>query len=523
MMGEQTLHVYDEFGQILEVKGICHFSMQSTGKKYVFYHLNEEVQGNRIKMYVAEVGDTQGVAQPIPDDVWLTIRDYMSKLLKREPADGVTGLPMKDSSIYCGKVKKIGVPKESIAVFAATNVIEAAESKDEPVVPAATPATEEPKTEESLDPALNKPEEPPKDEVQLASTPAVATVLEPVKDEELYKKVDDLAATVEVLKTAVDSIPATPDMSGVEELINKNKEEMITVMETFKQTILDMKVELDTVRDELHKHLEEHPADDNAVKVLVNNENEQPPVENVGMTVKPTEEVQTISEQELNIAPEVAPEVAPQQPALKASPEESKEAEIPSVKVTPLSATEGTEEGIQETILVPPTNEAPKAPKEPEETLVEKSLTAPKGPTITPISIVDTPPIEESSDVEVPELESEQTTLYEPELVTKEPSYFENAQNLSDAEKNENPLDPKDDPDVNKALPPENPGTPLQETPYATSINDSSTYVPFDDGADVQKNHFNEAPVTMPTGSVNPKQMAPLGGGATALTPNQLP
>ena len=196
---------------------------------------------------------------------------------------------------------------------------------------------------------------------------------------------------------------------------------------------------------------------------------------------------------------------------------------VATPEASPKAQAEGTEEGIQETILVPPTNEAPKAPKEPEDTLVEKSLTAPKGPTITPISIVDAPPIEESTDVEVPELESEQTTLYEPELVTKEPSYFENAQNLSDAEKNENPLDPKDDPDVNKVLPPENPGTPLQETPYATSIHDSSTYVPFDDGADVQKNHFNEAPVTMPTGSVNPKQMAPLGGGATALTPNQLP
>ncbi len=520
MMGEQTLHVYDEFGQILEVKGICHFSMESTGKKYVFYHLNEEVQGNRIKMYVAEVGDTQGVAQPIPDDVWLTIRDYMSKLLKREPAEGVTGLPMKDSSIYCGKVKKIGVPKESIAVFAATNVIEAAENKDEPVVPAATPATEEPKTEESLDPALNKPAEPepPKDEVQLESTPAVATVLEPVKDEELYKKVDELAATVEEMKTTVSNIPTTPDMTGVEELINKNKEEMITVMETFKQTILDMKVELDTVRDELHKHLEEHPTDDSAVKVLVNNENEQPN-ENIGMTVKPTEEVQSVAEQELNLEPEAAPATMEKPPVEEIV--ENNGVETP--EASPKVQAEGTEEGIQETILVPPTNEAPKAPKEPEDTLVEKSLTAPKGPTITPISIVDAPPIEESSDVEVPELESEQTTLYEPELVTKEPSYFENAQNLSDAEKNENPLDPKDDPDVNKVLPPENPGTPLQETPYATSIHDSSTYVPFDDGADVQKNHFNEAPVTMPTGSVNPKQMAPLGGGATALTPNQLP
>jgi hypothetical protein len=70
MMGEQTIHVYDEFGQILEVNGICHFSMESTGKKYIFYHLNEEVQGNRIKMYVADCGDAQGEAAPIPDDVW---------------------------------------------------------------------------------------------------------------------------------------------------------------------------------------------------------------------------------------------------------------------------------------------------------------------------------------------------------------------------------------------------------------------------------------------------------------------
>ena len=249
-----------------------------------------------------------------------------------------------------------------------------------------------------------------------------------------------------------------------------------------------------------------------------------------GITVKPTEEVQSVAEQDLALEPEAAPATIEKPPVEQITEQEPggvtdpTKVEAADTGATVLPPSDGADDSIRETILVPPTNnEAPKAQKEPEETLVEPSLTAPKGPTITPISIVDSSPIEEASEPEPPELESEQNALYEPELVTKEPSYFENAQNLSDTEKNENPLDPNDEPDINKELPPENPSAPLQESQYATSIHDSSTYVPFSEDADVQKNHFNEAPVTMPTGTVNPKQMAPLGGGATALTPNQLP
>ena len=541
MMGEQTIHVYDEFGQILEVKGICHFSMESTGKKYIFYHLNEEVQGNRIKMYVAEVGENQGEAAPIPDEVWASIRDYMSKLLKREKAEGITGLPMKDSTIHLGKVKKIGVPKESIAVFAATNVI-GADTSDTPVV------SEENKKE--------------KEEVKLEKAPAVTTVLEPVKDEEIYKKVEELDAKVEAVKASI------PDTTALEAVVNQTNEQLSTTLNAsiveLKTTITSLQAELDTVKEELANHIAECnsgarvlTAQTETTPEVVEITSQTPPVEvNMGETIMPiSEEVQAVSTEEIsesnleettnNADAEAASEYAPLEP--EESPEavdkpaaeninqepggivdptrvQNNPSEIGATVIPP---SEGNEGVIRESILVPP-SEPERRRKEPEDTLYEPNLTNPQAPKITPVSIVDPAPLQESVPAEDQE-PADTNTLYEPELVTKEPQYFENAARLSETEANENPLDPQDDSALyNTQLPPENPGVdtaPLVENPLINSINDSTNYVPYDEGATVQTTHFSDdAPVTMPDGNVDPSQIAPLPGtNGSALTPNQLP
>lgn len=541
MMGEQTIHVYDEFGQILEVKGICHFSMESTGKKYIFYHLNEEVQGNRIKMYVAEVGENQGEAAPIPDEVWSSIRDYMSKLLKREKGDGITGLPMKDSTIHLGKVKKIGVPKESIAVFAATNVIE----KDK-----------------SDTPVMGEEDKKPKEEVKLEKAPAVTTVLEPVKDEEIYKKVEELSNTIETVKASI------PDNAAIEALISKGDEQVLSGFNAsiaeVKGLIANVQAELDVVKEELQNHIEECnasarvlAAQPETTPAVVEIASTTPPVEvNMGETIMPiSEDVQSVSTEEVSeskleettnnadaeaateyapLEPEVSPD-AMDKPAPENTPQEpggivdpTRVSNNPSeIGATVIPPSEGNEGVIRESILVPP-SEPERRRKEPEDTLYEPSLTAPQAPTITPVSIVDPAPLQESVPAEDQE-PADTNTLYEPELVTKEPQYFENAARLSETEANDNPLNPQDDAAIyNTQLPPENPGVdtaPLVENPLINSINDSSNYVPYDEGASVQTTHFSEdAPVTMPDGSVDPSQIAPLPGtNGSALTPNQLP
>ncbi len=556
MMGEQTIHVYDEFGQILEVKGICHFSMESTGKKYIFYHLNEEVQGNRIKMYVADCGTATGEAAPIPDDVWQSIRDYMSKLLKREPTPGITGIPMKDSSIYLGKVKKIGVPKESIAVFAATNVIGSDTNADSPVmVDGSAPAQEQ--KGESLDPNLNKKEEKPKEEVKLESAPAVTTILEPVKDEEIYKKVEALENDINALKpmTIVTTALQT-EIATLKEDIGKGREELevslsVSVNE-LRTAIDDLKIELNTIKEEIQKLAEGNPSDQPAEKVLVNNEQpvqelvpeqvqpeppvqeqqvpEQPPV-NMGGTYMPiSEEVQAIDlppaepeeAQEQNVNYEQQNNMAMQEPGGIVDPTRvPSTTEIGATVIPPGEASDGP---IRESILVPPVDSTQTKRFEPEDTLVEPNLKNDDGPKITPVSIVDPPVIQQAE--QPPVVEEESSILVEPDLVTPEPQYFANAAILGQTEGNE--PSPDDASIYNTVLPPENPitdatvdTTPLVENPL-TSINDSSNYVPYDEGAEVQSNHFNEAPVTMPDGAIRSNQMPPVAGNTT-LTPNQLP
>ena len=186
---------------------------------------------------------------------------------------------------------------------------------------------------------------------------------------------------------------------------------------------------------------------------------------------------------------------------------------------------EASDGPIRESILVPPVDPGQQRRYEPEDTLVEPSLKNDDGPKITPVSIVDPPVIQQAE--QPPVVEEESSILVEPDLVTQEPQYFANAAILGQTEGGDTV---QDDPNIyNTALPPENPmsddyqvdTTPLVENPL-TSINDSSSYVPYDENADIQSNHFNEAPVTMPDGAIGANQMPPVPGNTT-LTPNQLP
>ena len=62
--------------------------------------------------------------------------------------------------------------------------------------------------------------------------------------------------------------------------------------------------------------------------------------------------------------------------------------------------------------------------------------------------------------------------------------------------------------------------SPLVENPL-NSINDSSNYVPFAEGAGVEYHNINESPVVMPDGMVTPNRMYSENGEAI-LSPSQM-
>lgn len=68
-------------GEIIEADIISYFELQNTGKRYVFYTLNEIVENDLVKMYVSEVGNANMLAQTMTDEDWTTLKSIMKSIL----------------------------------------------------------------------------------------------------------------------------------------------------------------------------------------------------------------------------------------------------------------------------------------------------------------------------------------------------------------------------------------------------------------------------------------------------------
>ena len=68
-------------GEIIEADIISYFELQNTGKRYVFYTLNEIVENDLVKIYVSEVGTANMLAQTMTDEDWTTLKSIMKSIL----------------------------------------------------------------------------------------------------------------------------------------------------------------------------------------------------------------------------------------------------------------------------------------------------------------------------------------------------------------------------------------------------------------------------------------------------------
>ncbi len=68
-------------GEIIEAEIISYFELQNTGKRYVFYTLNEVVENDLVKMYVSEVGEANMLSQTMTDEEWTTLKSIMKSIL----------------------------------------------------------------------------------------------------------------------------------------------------------------------------------------------------------------------------------------------------------------------------------------------------------------------------------------------------------------------------------------------------------------------------------------------------------
>lgn len=71
-------------GETITAELISFFEVVNIQKKYVFYTLNEVVENDLVKMYVAEVTETENeliVGQKMTEDEWTNLKSIMKSLL----------------------------------------------------------------------------------------------------------------------------------------------------------------------------------------------------------------------------------------------------------------------------------------------------------------------------------------------------------------------------------------------------------------------------------------------------------
>jgi len=105
----ENIQITNKNGDAMMVEPICYLQVISTGKKYLLYTLNEKVDNDLTKIYVANVDDS-GNAQSIEQSEWDNLRKAMSKMSKKEKVDDVEYLDMRGVNFVVGDAKKLGIP-----------------------------------------------------------------------------------------------------------------------------------------------------------------------------------------------------------------------------------------------------------------------------------------------------------------------------------------------------------------------------------------------------------------------------
>lgn len=112
-----SIQILNKNGDMMSVEGIAQVLLTATNKKYLFYTLNEKVDNDLTKIYIAETSDVQGSATPINDDEWNDIRKKMVKISHKEELPDVTYMPFGDGTINVGEAKKLAVTSVAKQAF----------------------------------------------------------------------------------------------------------------------------------------------------------------------------------------------------------------------------------------------------------------------------------------------------------------------------------------------------------------------------------------------------------------------
>lgn len=105
----ENITIVDKNGNGIIANGVMHIFIKDIGKKFICYTLNEMATPDDIKVYVAETADTVGVAAPIDEESWKSIKKLMVSITHKEDTPNVEFIKMNGATFYTGDTRKLQI------------------------------------------------------------------------------------------------------------------------------------------------------------------------------------------------------------------------------------------------------------------------------------------------------------------------------------------------------------------------------------------------------------------------------
>lgn len=234
-----NIQILNKNGDMMSVEAIAHIQIAGENKKYLIYTLNEKVDNDLTKIYIAETGETDGGANPINENDWASLREKLVKISHKEELVDVSYLQFGDATFNVGEAKKLAVTsvaKQAFKDAQATHTISTNQTET-PVISGTSSFFETPKesTQEIQqgDQSIFANPPQPVQAVQSEETPQPVQSEQPVQTIEEQStpmgnqsQIESSSPTVEIIQNDVESanetqkeleeIPAISGIGGVE-------------------------------------------------------------------------------------------------------------------------------------------------------------------------------------------------------------------------------------------------------------------------------------------------------------------
>lgn len=104
----ENVQIVNKNGDTMQVEAISYIALQN-GKNYLFYTLNEKVDNDMTKIYIAESTPNAEEANPIDAETWDDLKRKMTKLSHKEEVPDITFLNITGGPFNVGEAKKLAI------------------------------------------------------------------------------------------------------------------------------------------------------------------------------------------------------------------------------------------------------------------------------------------------------------------------------------------------------------------------------------------------------------------------------